>query len=153
MARPKGYETKVQPYIDKIREWVAAGATNDEIAKALGVHVSTLIKYKKEYNELNDAFARGHANVIIDIKAALLKKALGFHYEEKVQAIKPDKDGNEQVYTEIRTRYCVPSETAAAMLLRNLDPDYHDGDNVTVRLKEQEATLRKKIAESRDIIE
>ncbi len=153
MGRPSKYKTDVQPYLADIKKWVASGATNEEIADAVGVNVSTLCKYKSQYPELKEAFTRGRAAVVCNIKAALLKKALGFYYEETRNSLKEGKDGTPQTYTEIYKRYCVPSETAAAMLLRNYDQTYHDGDAVTVQLKNQENELRRRIAESREILD
>lgn len=149
VGRPSKYATHVKPYIADIKKWVSAGATDQEIATALGVALSSLSDYKKRYVELSDAFARGRTNVVLNIKAALLRKALGFNYEEKKQYIKQDVDtGDKTQYTEITTRYCVPSETAAAMLLRNYDPAWNDRDNISNELRRQELELRKAIAKS-----
>ena len=149
VGRPSKYETHVKPYISDIKKWTASGATDQEIATALGIALSTLSAYKTQYVELSDAFARGRVNVVLNIKAALLKKALGFNYEEKKQYIKQDVDtGDKTQYTEITTRYCVPSETAAALLLRNYDSEWNDRDNISNELRKQELELRKKIAES-----
>lgn len=154
MGRPSKYESAVEPYLDDIKKWTAAGATVEEIADALGVNARTLREYARKYPAFNSAITRGRKEVIINIKAALLKKATGFTYEEKRQSIKsePDKDGSPKkvMYTEIYTRYCVPSETAAVILLRNLDPDYKDSDDATIKLKQQEAELRRRIAESKE---
>ena len=148
MARPSKYEAYVKPYIEDIKKWTAAGATDQEIASALGVALSSLSKYKTQYVELSDAFARGRVNVVLNIKAALLKKALGFNYEEKKQYIKKDESGEKVQYTEITTRYSVPSETAAAMLLRNYDSEWNDRDNISNEMRKQELELRKAIARS-----
>lgn len=149
VARPSKYETHVKPYISDIKKWTAAGATDKEIADALGVALSTLSTYKAQYLELSEAFARGRVNVVLNIKAALLKKALGFNYEEKKQYIKQDVEtGDKTQYTEITTRYCVPSETAAAMLLRNYDSDWNDRDYISNEFRRQEIELRKRIAEA-----
>lgn len=148
MARPSKYTECVKPHIDKIKEWVSSGATDKEIADALGIAVSTLCEYKKKYSELSAAFARGRQNVVLDIKAALLKKALGFEYQEKKQYIKKDEDGEAVTYTEITTRYSPPSETAGAMLLRNYTEDWKDKDSITTRLKQQEQELKKAVAKS-----
>ena len=148
MARPSKYAECVKPHIDKIKEWVSAGATDKEIADALGISVSTLCEYKKKYSEFSTAFARGRQNVVLDIKAALLKKALGFEYQEKKQYIKKDEDGEAVTYTEITTRYSPPSETAGAMLLRNYTDDWKDKDSITTRLKQQEQELKKAVAKS-----
>lgn len=145
MGRKSKYETEIAPHIEEIKDAVAAGATIKEIAKAFNIAESTIHKYRKEKKEFSDAFTRGREKVVIEIKAALLKKALGFHYEETRSSIK-EVDGVKNVNTEIHQRYCPPSETAAAMLLRNYDTTYHDGDDTTVKIKQQEAELKQKIA-------
>lgn len=148
MGRPSKYETEVKPHIEEIRKAVESGATMEEIAKAFGIAVSTLQKYKAEKKELSDAFARGREKVVIDIKAALLKKALGFSYDEEKRVGKKDKDGEQIILVERYKRYCPPSETAARMLLNNYDEDWHDNDNATATLRQQELELKKAIAES-----
>ena len=151
MTRKSAYDERIKPYLAQIREWVRAGATVEEIAKALGLNASTIYKYKAEKDELNEAFAQGRAEICIEIKAALLKKALGFTYEEKRQSLK--KEGEKDVfYTETVTRYCVPSETAAAMLLRNYDSEWRDNDSVSVKFKQQEQELKRRIAEANNFL-
>lgn len=148
MARPSRYETEIKPHIDDIRKAVECGATDEEIATAFRIAKSTLYEYKKKYPEFSDAFARGREKVCIDIKAALLKKALGFKYQEEKSVAKHDKDGEAVVMVETYTKYQPPSETAAAMLLRNYDKDWRDNDNAAARLKQQEQDLKKAIAKA-----
>lgn len=148
MARPSKYDIEIKPHLDEIRKAVEAGATMEEIGKAFGISVSTLYKYKAEKKEFSDAFARGREKVIFEIKAALLKKALGYEYQEKKQYIKKDENGENVTYTEITTRHQPPSETAGAMLLRNYDKDWLDKDAISTAMKQQELELRKAIAES-----
>lgn len=147
-GRPSIYETEILPHLDKIREAVKKGATIKEIADALGIAESTLYKYKNEKTELNKAFTCGRANIVIEIRGALLKKALGYEYEEKKQYIKKDENGESVTYTVITTKHQPPSETAGAMLLRNYDNSWLDKDNITTQLKQQEFELRKTMAES-----
>lgn len=146
MGRPSKYDTEVKPYLEEIRKAVAAGATDKEIAQAFGIAESTIYKYKKEKKEFSDAFARGRAKVVFEIKGALLKKALGFEYEEEKRVGRKDKNGENIVLVEKYKRYCVPSETAANMLLRNYDENWRDNDKASADLKKQEAELRKSIA-------
>lgn len=148
MGRPSKYDTEIKPHIEDIKQAVAAGATVEEIANAFNIAVSTLHRYKNEKKELKEAFARGRDKVVIEIKAALLKKALGFEYEEEKRVGRKDKDGEQIILVEKYKRQCLPSETAAAMLLRNYDKDWRDSDNSTAELKKQEADLRKAIAEA-----
>lgn len=148
MARPSKYDTEIKPYLDDIKEAVKSGATVEEIGKAFNISTSTIYKYKKEKKEFSDAFAHGRAKVIIDIKGALLKKALGYDYEEEKRVGRKDKDGENIILIEKYKRHSPPSETAAAMLLRNYDSEWLDRDNVSTELKRQEMELKKAIAES-----
>lgn len=148
MARPTKYEREIKPFIEDIRKAVESGATDKEIATAFGIAESTLYKYKKEKPEFSAAFARGREKVVIDIKAALLKKALGYEYTEEKAVAKKDKDGDNVVMIETYKKHQPPSETAAAMLLRNYDKDWQDNDSAAKRLKEQELELKKAIAKA-----
>lgn len=148
MGRKSKYDEYVAPHLDEIRKWVEAGATDDEIAKSLNIGTSTLITYKKKYPAFQQAFARGREKVVIEIKAALLKKALGFEYEEEKRVGRKDKNGENIILVEKYRRYCPPSETAAGMLLRNYDKEWRDTDQTSVTMRQQEHDLRKAIAEA-----
>ena len=143
-GRKNKYDEYVKPFIPKIIDWVKSGATEQEICTALGIAKSTFNDYKNKYSELSDALRAGRQNVVLDIKAALLKRALGFEYEEK----KGTKKGNELANVEVYKRYMPPDTTAAAMLLRNYDDSWRDKDNLTSDLKQQEMELRKALAEA-----
>ena len=147
-GRKSIYDTEIKPHIAEIEKAVKDGATVTEIANALGIAESTLYKYKSEKAELSAAFAHGRAKIIIDIRGALLKKALGYEYQEEKQYIRKDESGENVTYTEITTKHQPPSETACAMLLRNYDENWLDKDNVTTQLKQQEFELRKLTAEN-----
>ena len=141
--KPK-YNDYIKPNLDKIKNWAAAGATESEICSALGISRATFCKYKNENIELMDAIRAGRQNVVLNIKAALYKRAIGFEYEEKVGR-NSEKNG---VSTEIYQRYSPPDTTAAAMLLRNYDPTYKDKDKQTADFKAQELEIKKALAES-----
>lgn len=148
MGRPSKYDTEVKPHLEEIKKAVASGATNEEIAEAFGIAISTLQKYKAEKPELKEAFARGRKKIVFEIKGALLKKALGFEYEEEKRVGRKDKDGENIVLIEKYKKYSVPSETAAAMLLRNYDENWRDNDRASAEIRRQEADLKKAIAEA-----
>lgn len=148
MARPSKYDTEVKPYLDDIRKAVESGATIEEIATAFNLSESSIYKYKKEKTEFSKVFVRGRAKVVIDIKAALLKKALGYEYEEEKKIGRKDKDGENIILIEKTKKHIPPSETAAAMLLRNYDKEWLDRDNVSTDMKRQELELKKAIADA-----
>ncbi len=147
-GRKSIYDTVIAPHLDEIKKGVENGATVKEIATALGIAESTLNKYKAEKKELMAAFARGRASIVIEIRGALLKKALGYEYEEEKRVGRKDGKGENIVLVEKYKKHQPPSETAAAMLLRNYDETWLDKDSATTQLKQQEFELRKAIAES-----
>lgn len=147
-GRKSKYDECVKPHLAEIKKAVKSGATLDEIATALGIAKSTLCTYKNEKKELSDAFTRGRAYIVFDIKAALLKKALGYDYEEKKTVGRKDQKGENIVLIEKYNRHQPPSETAANMLLRNYDKNWRDSDNVSTDLKQQKLELEKAIAKA-----
>ena len=147
-GRKSIYDTDIKPHLQTIEDAVKKGATVAEIAAALGVAESTLYKYKNEKTELAKAFTCGRAHIVIEIRAALLKKALGYEYEEEKRVGRKDGNGENIVVVEKYKKHQPPSETAGAMLLRNYDENWLDKDSVTTHIKQQEFELRKAIAES-----
>lgn len=147
-GRKSKYDTEIKPHIKEIGEAVKNGATVAEIADAFGIAESTIYRYKKEKEEFGEAFAHGRANIIIKIRGALLQKALGYEYFEEKRLVKKDSEGENIVFIEKFKKHQAPSETAAAMLLRNYDENWIDKDKTTTDLKQQELEMRKAIADS-----
>lgn len=145
-GRKSKYEEVVAPRLKDIENWARSGATEKEICKALGIALSTFYDYKSKYSELSSALHVGRQNVVLEIKAALLKKALGFEYEEKRGVQKNGQTTNVEIYK----KYSPPDTTAAAMLLRNYDEEWKDKDTITNDLKQQEIDLRKQMAEFKE---
>ena len=73
----------VQAKLHLIEKWDRDGLREDQIAKNLGIAVSTLEVYKKEYSELSKSLKKGKETLITKLENALIKKALGYDYEEK----------------------------------------------------------------------
>lgn len=143
-GRPSKYDEYVKPYLKQIAEWKKSGATDKEISDALGIALSTFSDYKNQYSELSDALRMGRQTVVLNVKAALYKKAIGFEYEE-MEGIK--KEGK-VVSTRIMKRYSPPDTTAAAMLLRNYEEEWRDKDSVQTDFKRQEIEIKKALAEA-----
>lgn len=142
-GRKNKYDSYVKPRLEEIKRWAAAGATEVEICKALGVAVSTFNDYKLKYTELSESLRAGRQTVILEVKAALYKRACGFKYEEKVGRKKGD-----DIQTEVYERYCPPDTTAAAMILRNYSEEWRDKDKQTSEFRKQEIEIKKALAEA-----
>ena len=144
-GRPNKYESHVKPRFAEIKEWLQAGATDKEIAENLGVNPKVFCKYKNAFNELNELCKNGRKKAVLEIKAALFKRATGFTYIER-KIIESEKNGKTE---ETYVKQALPDPTSAMMLLRHWDKENEwTADPATLELKKQELELKKQQIES-----
>lgn len=148
MARPSKYQTHVEPYFGEIKEALEKGVDEKEIAKNLGVSISSWCEYKHKFPAFSELFKNiDRTELIKSLESALIKRAQGYEYEEKRQYIKRDENDEEVTYTEIMTKYQAPDTTAIFGALNRFDKNYVK-DRAYYNLKKQELELRKAIARS-----
>lgn len=148
-GRKGKYETYVKPRLDQIEKWLSGGAAEHQVADALGISYASFNNYKRDYPELREICEKPRVGVVLDLRSALVKRALGFTYEEKKQYITEDENGNKKKHTEITTKQALPDTTAIFGALNLYDPDYVK-DKKAHELKEQELELRRQMAEAKD---
>lgn len=147
-GRPTKYDTNVKPHLEQIKEWRKVGATIENICDVLDIGKSTWNVYEKEHPEFRDAIKKGKDVFCLDLRGELAKLAVKHTLETKKQYIKQDMEtGHKTQYTEITTREVDADKGAIHMLLKNLDPNWHD-DPAFYDLRRQELELRKSIAEA-----
>lgn len=143
-GRKNKYETHVKPYLANIREW-ASNATEKDIAKNLGVALSSFMAYKNKYPELQQAIVSGQQDLVMDLKSALIKRAKGYDYEEKT-VTKSGVDDKEPTI-QIKQKLMPADVGAAIFLLKNLDRENWADNWHNKELKEKELALKKILAE------
>ena len=148
-GRKGKYETHVKPFFDKIDKMLNDGASEKQVAEALNISYAAWNKYKVEYSELGALCSKPRTKLIENLRSALVKRALGFTYEEKKQYITEDDDGHRKKHTEITTKQALPDTTAIFGALNIYDPEYVK-DKKAHELKEQELELRRMQAEMKD---
>lgn len=117
-GRKSKYHTHVEPRLKEIEAWARDGLTDEQIAKNLGVAYSTFRKYKDEYPAFSSALKKGKEVVDIEVENALLKRALGYEYEE-VKTLIEEVDGKRKKKIEKTVKH-VPADVSAAIFwLRN----------------------------------
>lgn len=131
------YETHVLPRLDKIKEWYLT-MTESEICNRLGITLKTWISYKREHPELMEELISGRENLIKETKNSMKKRAMGFYYTEKKITETVDPDGGKTTRKEIYEKYALPDVTAQHILLKNLDPEWHNDDMETIRQKRRQ---------------
>lgn len=119
MARPSKYETHVAPRLEEVKDWVRNGATDSEIAQKLGIAESTYFEYKKEFSEFSESLKESKEIVDNKVESALLKRALGYSYDEVTKEV--GLDGKKKIKTV--TKQVVPDVLAQIFWLKNRRPD------------------------------
>lgn len=119
MAKGK-YEYWLTPEgLLKLEGWARDGLTDEQIATNIGITAKTLYDWKKKYSNICEALKRGKDVVDREVENALLKRALGYEYEEVKEKF---EDG---VITErtVTKKEVVPDTTAQIFWLKNRKPD------------------------------
>lgn len=147
-GRPNAYTERIEPRKNEIITWAKAGATNAEIATALGVAYSTFMDHVSRNPDFSDSLRQARLSGVPDVKLALYKRAMGFEYEERKTYMKRDPDGNESKYTEITKKQALPDVGAIQTYLRNNTEDFRDRDKISYDMKEMEIDLRRMMAEN-----
>lgn len=145
MARNSKWDT-VKDKMKLVEKWARDGLTEEQIAKNLRISVTTLNRYKKEHAVVKAALKMGKDDLIVELENALVKKALGYEYEEKKVYTK-NEDGKQTTYTEITKKHQAPDTGALMSLLKNKDPEHYTDNPQMLEIKRQELELRKRMAE------
>jgi len=124
MAKTKWSHVKGR--ILMVEEWARKGLSESQICKNLGINRRTLSDFKLRYPELLEAINRGREAAVAEIENALIKRALGYNYEETTESSRII-DGKIIKCTE-KTKNHLPADVAACfILLKNKDrPNWSD---------------------------
>lgn len=145
-GRPDKYATHVQPYLDKLPEWYKT-MTVRQICKKLGVSKTSLYKYAAEYPELEEILEKCKGDLIDELRSALKQRALGYTYKETTTKQTVNNKGLETVTTTVE-RHLPPDLGSIHLLLKNLDPDWHNDDMETLRIKKKELEIKEQRADA-----
>lgn len=123
-----GAKGKYQEWISpdgllQLEGWARDGLTDDQIAAKIGITRSTFYAWAAKFAVFSDAIKKGKAPVDIEVENALLKRALGYEYEETTKEIRVMPGGKQ--YTTIRTvtKRVIPDVTAQIIWLNNRKPE------------------------------
>lgn len=109
----------------KIQGWARDGLSDKQIAHNIGITQTTLYEWQKRFPELSEALKKGKEVVDREVENALLKRAMGYEYDEITQEPVTDKDTGitEMRVTKRVTKQIVPDVTAQIFWLKNRKPD------------------------------
>ena len=102
----------------KIEGWARDGLTDEQIAHNIGIRRETLYVWKNKYPNISNALKKGKEVIDRQVENALLKRALGYEYEE-VKTLVEEVDGKKKKKIE-KTKRHVPADVSAGIFwLRN----------------------------------
>ena len=154
MAKGKYTEWLTPDGLLLLEGWARDGLTDEQIAHNIGIHVATFYRWQEAHSEFCDAIKKGKAPVDIQVENALLKRALGYEYEEVTTEITETpyiyKSGKERVrkqkHVKKTKKIVLPDTTAQIFWLKNRRPDkWRDKREETVSIHNTDPNLAEEI--------
>jgi transposase len=130
-----------------IEKWASDGLTERQIAKNLGIAMSTFSNYKNQYPVLVNTIKLGRQQVVKEVKGVLLKLALG-EIETTESTEKICADGG--IETTTKTKQYPPSLQAITLLLSNYDDEWHKADHQEIDSRERELKIKEEKHQNED---
>jgi len=125
MAKGKYEKWVTEEGLVLLEGWARDGLTDEQISHNVGVSRSTLNDWKKKYPDISDALKKGKEVVDLQVENALLKRALGYAYEEVTEESQWNEKAKryELVVTKRVKKRQAPDTTAQIFWLKNRRPD------------------------------
>lgn len=123
MAKSK-YDEYIKPKLILIEGWARDGLTIEQICHNLDISKTTFYKYMEEHSELSERLKKGKEVVDIEVENALLKRALGYTFNEVTQEQVMNKETGEYELqiTKVVKKEVNPDTTAQIFWLKNRKP-------------------------------
>ncbi|WP_270499027.1 transposase [Blautia intestinalis] len=129
MAKGKYEQWLTSEGLLKLEGWAREGLTDEQIAEKIGIHRDTLNEWKKKYPDISDTLKKGKEVVDLQVENALLKRALGYEYEE----ISKKYESGTLTEKKVTIKQVIPDTTAQIFWLKNRRPDkWKDKQDVQV---------------------
>ena len=154
MAKGKYADWITEDGLLLLEGWARDGLTDEQIAHNIGINVKTLWDWKVRFDPICNAIKRGKAPVDLQVENALLKRALGYEYEEVTTEITEtpyiDRHGKERVrkqkHVKKTKKIVLPDTTAQIFWLKNRRPDkWRDKREETVSIHNADPNLTEEI--------
>ena len=109
----------------KIEGWARDGLTDEQIAHNVGVNVRTIYDWQNKYPQISHALKRGKEVIDRQVENALLKRALGYQFDEVTRELMYDEEEKKDLLTvtKVVTKEVAPDTTAQIFWLKNRKPN------------------------------
>lgn len=140
--------SKINDWLEKdklilLEGWARDGLTDEQIAENMGIATSTFYEWKKKEKEFSESLKKGKEVIDFEVENALLKRALGYEYEEETY-----ENG---ILTKKVKKQIAPDTTAQIFWLKNRKPNTWKDRVETDEDKEAVANASQVIAKIRKV--
>ena len=136
-----------------LQGWARNGLTDEQIAYNCGISTSTLREWKNKLPAISAALKEGKEVVDLLVENALLKRALGYTYEEKTYERKQITEEGDMgmLLTKTVTKEVLPDVTAQIFWLKNRKrAEWRDNERMEIERERLELEKRKVEADLRE---
>jgi predicted transcriptional regulator len=128
--------------LSEIKELVSKAVPQVEIAKILGMSEKTMYKLKNRHPKMNQAFVFGNDDLKYTLIDTLIKKAVGYEYEEIQTTIEETKTGTKKKIVKYKKKAHPDMNAVRYLLIIKFGREYNDKkeeiDAMYERLKNRE---------------
>ena len=146
MARPNNYDRVIPPNIDKIKQWLADGVPEKDIAKNLGIGYTTWRRWKKDCGEFEAVVVNTRKPQIEELENRMYRLATGYTFKVKKAMKVRDAGGGEHIEFYQEEIHVPPSFNALRFLLTNWSNEYSN-DPAAIKQRIEEFEHKKKMDE------
>ena len=107
----------------RVEGWARDGLIDSQIAHNMGISYSTFRDWCNKFPALLASLKKGKAPVDLEVENALLKRALGYEYEEDTTEIMEQPDGSQRKHVKRTKKMVIPDTLAQIYWLNNRRPD------------------------------
>ena len=125
-----------------VNKWAEEGLINKQIALKIGINVATLYEWQDRFPDFADAIKKGKKVIDEHVENSLLKRAMGYQYEEETWG--KSQDGEMALIKRV-VKSLAPDVTAQIFWLKNRQPERWR-DKVEVK-NEYEGTITVEMGE------
>lgn len=105
-----------------VQGWARDGLTDEQIAKNIGIAPRTYYEWQERFPQFRQAIKKGKAPVDVQVENALLKRALGYEYEETITEIEEVEEGRQKKHIRRIKKHMPPDVGAIVFWLKNRKP-------------------------------
>ncbi len=107
----------------QIYGWARHGLTNEQIAHNIGVSSQSFYTWLAKFPVIVENLKKGRQPVDIEVENALLKRALGYDYEETITEVEDTDGGKKRKHIRKVAKHVPPDVGAICFWLKNRRPD------------------------------